>query len=495
MAAPIPVRGSEKFMNGLSHIQTAVEPQKEKFPLGLIEAGACSKGHYAGAQLLRLEGNSSCPELWEKAQDLFEEARAEMSPLEHHRKLMTAGMAFTQVVLATGHHPVEKSFALNNLGLIMQAVNQMELALRAFGFALTINPEHPTILQNFGTAKMVLGDLPGANDFFLKALEKDPKCAEARWNSALIALLFGDFRRGFINYEWRWKCGTFTWREFKSHKPKWKGQDLRGKTILLTHEQGIGDSIMFIRYAKMVKARGAAKVRYLTLPELECVLTPQTVEGVDEVTVFRDENRDGSLPDHEFDYHCPLLSLPKIFKTRVETVPWGVYVKCVSVNRNVTEIIGERREKKRVGIVWAGRKEHANDKNRSMRIEDFAPLFDVPGVNWYSLQFGPRASDAENFKNIYSPPLKTFADTAWWLNELDLLISVDTSVVHLAGAMGYPVWTLLPTSGDWRWMVDREDSPWYPTMRLWRQKIKGDWAEVIERVRKELIGPSNTSAS
>jgi ADP-heptose:LPS heptosyltransferase len=119
----------------------------------------------------------------------------------------------------------------------------------------------------------------------------------------------------------------------------------------------------------------------------------------------------------------------------------------------------------------------------------------MPGVNWYSLQFGPRASDAENFKNIYSPPLKTFADTAWWLNELDLLISVDTSVVHLAGAMGYPVWTLLPTSGDWRWMVDREDSPWYPTMRLWRQKIKGDWAEVIERVRKELIGPSNTSAS
>lgn len=437
-------------------------------------------GNITGAQLLKV-GESSCPELWERAQNLFNAACAEKDNKEHQKKLMDAGLAFIAVVLASGNYPVEKSFALNNVGLIMQAMNRMDEAEKSFAFALQMNPKHATILQNYGTVRMVKGDLKGANEWFFKALDKDSECAEARWNSALISLTFGDFRRGFINYEWRWKCGTFTWREFKSHKPKWNGQDLTGKTILLTHEQGFGDSIMFIRYAKMVKARGAAKVRYLCLPELECIL--KDVEGVDEVTVFRDENRDGSLPDHEFDYHCPLLSLPRIFKTRVGNVPWDGPYACRGVKKTENWFPSDRPN---VGMVWAGRPEHANDKNRSMQLRELAPLFDLY-ARFYSLQFGKASEQRLEFwDEVAELQSKTFADTAAYLANIDLLITVDTAVAHLAGAMGVPTWVMLPTSSDWRWMLGREDSPWYPSLRLFRQETKGEWGPVVQRIKKEL---------
>lgn len=476
-------------MNGLRHIQVG-EPQagatETAFPVRLVQAGCSDPA--PGSQLVPVGGNSSCPELWDHAQNLFNAACKERDGRKHHALLMEAGQAFGAVVLATGDFPIEKSFALNNIGLIMQALDKMQLAEQSFAHALTMNPKHATILQNFATTRMIKGDLKDANEWFYKALEKDPECAEARWNSALISLTFGDFRRGFINYEWRWKCGTFTWRPLKTSRPQWKGQNLKGKTILLTHEQGLGDSIQFIRYAKMVKATGAAKVRFLCVPELICVL--KDVEGIDSVTEFADINKDGTAGDEDFDYHCPLLSLPRIFKTRVESVPWdGPYVFPFGIpdEFQTDPQTRGRGEKLRVGIVWAGSKAHANDKNRSMPIYSLASLFDVPGVNWYSLQFGDRAEDADRFPIIYCPPLKTFVDTAWWLNELDLLISVDTAVVHLAGAMGRPVWTLLPSSSDWRWMMDRSDTPWYSSMKLFRQKTKGDWSEVISQVKNKLM--------
>lgn len=445
-------------------------------PFRLVEAGG---GNIAGAQLLSPEG-SSCPELWQSAQAMFEDACAERDSKTHFRKLMDAGQEFAKVVLAPGHHPIEKSFALNNIGLIMQALDHLPEAMKAFGFALQLNPRYATIINNYATVRMILGDHKEANEYFWKALQEDPECAEARWNSALISLGEGDFRRGWLNYEWRWKCGTFTWRQLKTKRPQWKGQDLTGKTILLTHEQGIGDSIMFIRYAKMVKARGAARVRYLCLPELVDIM--KGVEGIDSITEFADINRDGTAGDEDFDYHCPLLSLPKIFKTFKEgdipaTVPY--------IRPQWRPCLPSLGQKKRIAIVWAGRKEHANDKNRSMALEQFAPLFDLPNTMWHSLQFS-RSEGAYNFSALYTPELKNFSDTAWWLSQMDLLISVDTSVVHLAGAMARPVWVLVPISSDWRWMNGRDDSPWYPTLRIFRQTAKGDWASVIERVKGEL---------
>ena len=431
--------------------------------------------------------DTSCPEAWDRAQNLFNDACKEPDKLEHHRKLMDAGQAFVQVVLAAGNYPVEKSFALNNVGLIMQAMDRMEEAEKAFAFALQMNPSHATLLQNYATVRMIKGDLKGANEWFYKALDRDPKCAEARWNSALISLAFGDFRRGFINYEYRWKCGTFTWKPLKTKRPQWNGQPLTGKTILLTHEQGIGDSIQFIRYAKLVKARGPERVRFLCVPELICIL--QNVEGIDSVTELADINRDGTAGDEDFDYHCPLLSLPRIFKTRIDTIPNEVpYVRIGKAEFLTEDRKGREGGKLKVGLVWAGRKEHANDKNRSMSLEQFAPLFDVPGASWYSLQFGERANGVEKYPQITDlrAHMKSFADTARLLNGLDLLMSVDTSVVHLAGAMGRPCWVCLPFSPDWRWMLERETSPWYPSLKLIRQKEKGNWGSVIERVKLEL---------
>jgi hypothetical protein len=476
-------------MDVVRHIpeEEAQSGLNEDSPFRLVQAGEAGKEAHsaaglAGSHLLQPEG-SSCPELWEHAQNLWRDACSERDGKKHYPKLMAAGLAFAEVVLAAGHHPVEKSFALNNIGLIMQALDRMEMARRSFAEALSMNPGHPTIMQNFATTQMVLGDLKTANDWFYKAIQKDPHCAEARWNSALIALTFGDFRRGFINYEWRWKCGTFTWRRLKTKRPQWNGQDLKGKTILLTHEQGFGDSIQFIRYAKMVKAKGAAKVRFLCVPELVCVL--KDVEGIDSITEFADINRDGTAGDEDFDYHCPLLSLPRIFKTRLETVPNEIpYIKPPAVWPLSDEPV------LRVGLVWAGRREHSNDKNRSVNIEHLATLLDVPGARFYSLQFGPRSADAYKYAEISTTPaetIKTFEDTARWICQMDLLISVDTAVVHLAGAMGRPVWALLANAPDWRWMLDRETSPWYPSLRLIRQPAKGDWDSVIERVKLELI--------
>lgn len=468
-----------------------MEAGATEFPVCVEQAGAVSAapgsqlepvgGNFAiqGIELLP-SGTPACPELWEQAQEVFKRARAERDPVKHHALLLEAAAKFGDVALASGFFPEEKSYALNNIGLICQALNRLEHANKAFGLALMLNPKDGIIMQNYATIRMCMDDLKGADEMLYKALEKDPNCPEARWNSSLLALLFGDFRRGFINYEWRWRCGQFTWRKLKTSRPQWNGQDLKGKTILLTHEQGFGDSIMMIRYAKLVKARGAARVRYLCLPELICIL--KDVEGIDSVTEFADINQDGTAGDEDFDYHCPLLSLPRIFKTRKDTVPWdGPYIRACN-GHDVRDV-----SKLRVGIAWAGRREHGNDKKRSMRLKDFAPLFEVPGINWYSLQV-QRNGDLVDFPQVYSPPLKTFADTAWWLNELDLLISVDTAVVHLAGAMGRPVWALLPFSPDWRWMLDRDDSPWYPGhMRLFRQSEKRDWAEVIERVKQQLI--------
>lgn len=483
-------------MNGLHHIHETERPAKAgKEGLPPCEVNACSGPVPAvGVQLLP-SGEASCPELWEQAQGLFEKARR-LQGMEHHNALLESASKFCEVVLATGFFPEEKSYALNNLGLIFQALasqpsreeseatRYLMKSSECFAQAVTLNPENATILQNFATVRMCLSDLYGADKYLQKALERDPKCPEARWNAALIALAFGDYRRGFLNFEWRWRCGQFTWRKLKTCRPQWNGQDLKGKTILLTHEQGFGDSIMMVRYAKLVKARGAKRVRYLCLPELMGIM--KGVEGIDEINEFKDINLDGTAGDEDFDYHCPMFSLARVFKTRVDTVPWdGAYI-C----SHLKQARWQREERRflKVGLVWAGRKEHGNDKNRSMRLADMAPLFDVPGISWYSLQFGPRANDVVDYSQIYAPWLKSFEDTAWWLNELDLLISVDTAVVHLAGAMNRPVWNLLATSSDWRWMLDREDTPWYPSMRLFRQKVKGDWAEVIERVRKELNG-------
>jgi len=384
-----------------------------------------------------------------------------------------AASEYLKAVLAPDCDPWSKAAALNNVGLILHARGRMDKACQCFVYAMQLNPKSAEIVNNYGSAKMFMGDYPGATECFHKAVLLNPKSVESRVNAAVVCLTTGDLQRGFINYEWRWKWPAFTTKHFDTTRPKWKGQSLEGKTIMLTHEQGLGDSIQFIRYAKMVKARGA-RVRFLGLQPLQKLF--EGVEGIDEFVLASE--------DEGFDYHCPLLSLPKVFKTTLDTIPNEVpYIKAAAA----PVPIGVGRLA--VGIVWAGRPEHAKDKWRSITAKHFEPLMDVKGVEWHSLQFGPKASQFSDLPACrdWAGQIKDLTDTAAIIKALDLVICVDTAIAHLAGALAKPVWMLTPFNPDWRWMLDRTDSPWYPTMRLFRQPNLDDWDSVFSEVKTALI--------
>jgi hypothetical protein len=295
-------------------------------------------------------------------------------------------------------------------------------------------------------------------------------------------LMMGDCENGWREYESRWKANPRI-RPTPFAKPRWNGESLEHKTILLHAEQGLGDAIHFVRYVPLVSA-SASRVILECQPEL--VELFRGVEGADEVIPS------GSMLP-EFDVHCPLMSLPLTFGTTVESIPANVpYIRA-----------GKKRELEgrgkglNVGLVWAGRPTHSNDRNRSMTLKDFAPLATVAGVTFHTLQKGTAAAQS------LSPPvgmmlvghsaaMRDFVGTAELIAGLDLVIAVDTAVAHLAGALGKPVWVLLPIVPDWRWMRDRSDSPWYPTMRLFRQSKWGSWHEPIMQIVDALRGEASS---
>ena len=265
-------------------------------------------------------------------------------------------------------------------------------------------------------------------------------------------------------------------------QPRWKGEDLNGRTVLLYAEQGFGDTIQFIRYAPLVKQRGG-RVMFVCMPEVAPLLV--NFAGVDEMVP------QGTLPP--FHLHCPLLSLPMIFNTRVETIPASVpYLKAdPRLSEQWSMKLQSRPGRLKVGLAWAGRPTHADDARRSMRLAQLAPLAQVKGVTFFSLQKGEAAAESARAPAGMdlidcAADLHDFADTAALVSQLDLVVAVDTAVAHLAGAMGKPVWVLLPFKPDWRWLLDRNDTPWYPTMRLFRQGGKREWDGVTEEVAKVL---------
>ena len=340
--------------------------------------------------------------------------------------------------------------------------------------ALSINPEYAKAHSNLGVAYSDLGDLDKSIASYRRALEISPGFPEAHWNYAQVLLLKGRFEQGWIEYEWRWK-----WKDFPSLKrnfaqPLWDGSNLNGRTILLHCEQGLGDSIQFIRYAPMV-ARLGGRVVVECPPQLKRLF--QGVSGIDRLA-----GHHGELPT--FDVQAPLLSLPHIFKTDLETIPNTVpYLSPPS-----EPLINlERGDGVRVGMVWAGKPTHIGDIKRSVDLGHFTTIANMEGCIFYSLQVGERRQDIgqhdlnESLIDL-GEDLADFAVTASAIEQLDLVISIDTAVAHLAGALGKPVWTLLPHMPDWRWMLDREDTPWYPTMRLFRQKKAGDWEGVFRDV-------------
>ncbi len=366
----------------------------------------------------------------------------------------------------------------NCRGNVLVEINRLADGLAAYERALTIDPGCIFALVNRGSALRYLGRNDEALESFDRALALAPDLPDAHWNKALLQLSMGDFAHGFAGYEWRWRRGIEAPRDFT--QPRWQGQDLAGKTILLHAEQGLGDSIQMLRYLPLVMQKGAKIVLELPTPL-------QPLIGDPSVTLVE---RGATLP--AFDLHCPLMSLPLAFGTTRETIPSQVPYLQVPADRIETwrvKLAGIAAP--RVGLVWSGRPDHVNDHNRSLALSRLAPLLSVPGVRFVSLQAETRARDlaeAQRWPNLvrFDAELADFADTAGAIRNLDLVIAVDTAVAHLAGAIGKPVWILLSHIQDWRWQVARSDSPWYPSARLFRQPEPGDWDGVVAELAAEL---------
>jgi tetratricopeptide (TPR) repeat protein len=315
-----------------------------------------------------------------------------------------------------------------------------------------------------------------------RAIALNPDYAEAHWNVCLARLRLGDFRGGWPQYEWGWKAG-YRGIERRFAQPRWTGAEpLAGKTLFVHAEQGFGDTIQFVRYVPLVAGAGA-RVVIEVHPSLVALLS-----GVQNVSSA--VSRGGPLP--AFDLHCPLLSLPLAFGTELDTIPARVpYLSAPETHLARWKIRLPRAEGLRIGLTWSGR--NIPDPDRSMALAQLAPLFDLPGIHFVSLQKDLRDSDEAALRGRpgflhLGPDLADFADTAAVIAQLDLVISIDTAVAHLAGALGKPVWILLPFLSDWRWLLDRDDSPWYPTARLFRQDKARAWDTVIARVRAALDG-------
>jgi hypothetical protein len=381
------------------------------------------------------------------------------------------------------HLKPDSGATYNNLGGALRKQGKFDEATAAFQSAVELAPDCPESHDNLAIALQEAGKFDEAIAASRRGLELKPDFAAGHFSLACILLRMGDYARGWPEYEWRWRIKRPALAQRNFSQPMWVGGDLSGRRILLHTEQGCGDAIQCVRYAPLVAARGG-KVIVECHPELYRLL--QTLDGVDELVV-----RGRPLPP--FDLHCPVMSLPLAFGTTVETIPNRVPYLHADPQRSGqwrARLAGDANRLK-VGLVWAGNPDVKTDSERSMRLPALAPLGQAPGVSFYSLQKGPGAAQAKDplpgLKLInYTNELQDFADTAALISQLDLVISVCTSVTHLAGALGRPVWTLLSYAPDWRWLVGREDSPWYPTMRLFRQKARGDWDEVARRVAEAL---------
>ena len=357
--------------------------------------------------------------------------------------------------------------ALNNRGHILRLLGRLDEAARSFDAALRARPLFPDALANLATAFSDSGHPKEAELVLSRALCVDPSHAESHFTLGLLRLLQGDFASGWQEYEWRLKRRDAPPTRF--NEPRWDGAPLNGRSILLVAEQGLGDTLQFIRYAKHVKHRGG-NVVVECQPRLERVLSG--IDGIDRIVAAGE-----TLP--RFDVWLPMLSLPAVLGEIPAEVPY------LRVNASPVRTDGPIR----VGLAWAGNPKYKGDRSRSLPLSRFAPLARLESVEFYSLQRGPAADqtppDGLRIVNIERED-GGVADTASALMNLDLLITSDSMPAHLAGALGRPVWTLLPFAPDFRWMLNRDDSPWYPTMRLFRQSSPGDWEGVMERVASAL---------
>lgn len=360
---------------------------------------------------------------------------------------------------------------LTGLGRLLLLTEDVKGAVACFHDALKVSPEHVGALNNLGVAFNLLGDVEGAGAVFERALVLDPGHVDAHFNYGQLLLLLGRYAEAWPHFEWRLRRRDYR-RRFAA--PRWQGEPLDGRTILIWCEQGFGDAIHFIRYAPMVAARGG-RVVVECRPPLR-----RLIEGMPGVASVFDMNEAA-----DYAVQVPIMSLPGIFGTTLETIPENVpYIPVPPASR-----IDGGGARLKVGLVWAGNPDNARDRARSRKLGEFAPFAALDDVAFFSLQVGAGADDAPppglSVRNLM-PTVKDFYDTAADMAGLDLIVSVDSSSAHLAGAIGVPVWVLLDAVADWRWLTGRDDTSWYPTMRLFRRtrgwpELIGDVAEALKR--------------
>ena len=332
-------------------------------------------------------------------------------------------------------------------------------------------PGDPALLSNIGVLARDSGDLARAEQYFRRVCTVLPEDAAGHFNLALTLLRAGRLREGFEEYEWRWLLPQFVPQRREFVQPLWGGEPLAGRRILLWSEQGAGDGMQFVRYAPLVRQAGGKPILEV-LPHMERLVS--YMEGGYPVVNALTEGV-------EFDVHCPLMSLPQRFGTELSSIPPPARFD-LPADLRARWASRLRAGDKAVGLVWATNPSYFNNASRSIPGEFFAPLAQLPGVDCWGLQVGPAASETPAGVENLAADLVDFAETAAAIDALDLVITVDTAVAHLAGSLGKPVWLLLMYAADWRWMLDREDTPWYPGMRLFRQTRPRDWGEVMERV-------------
>uniref|UniRef100_C6E7I8 Tetratricopeptide TPR_2 repeat protein n=1 Tax=Geobacter sp. (strain M21) TaxID=443144 RepID=C6E7I8_GEOSM len=361
--------------------------------------------------------------------------------------------------------------AYANLGSCLQVLEEPERAVELYRRAIALDPGFFEARINLGTAYQDLMQPEKAIEVYRELLELAPEHPEAHWNLALSLLSVGDFKRGWEEYEWRLASGEAP----LSPLPYWRGEELSGQSILVECEQGLGDTLQFVRYLPLLAERGGEVLLKCQNLGLKPLL--ERVPGVAAVFVPGEEPPACSL-------RVKLLSLPHLFGTTLEAMPqWDPYLLADQRRATLWELLLDQGSDLKVGLVWRG---GALPRNRACPFGEFAPLRDLKGVSWFSLQLGEAPDPGVLEATDLAPQIKDFGDSAAILSGLDLLLTVDTAAAHLAGGMGVPVWLMLPFSCDWRWMSGREDSPWYPTLRIFRQGRPGDWPGVVGGVRGAL---------
>jgi tetratricopeptide (TPR) repeat protein len=475
---PCPCGSGKRFKNCHGALATDSRTKTDHEPTAVSQLQRLKQ-----ALVLHEQGNSSGAEALYRGVLATEPDHAVaqhfLGVIHYQRRELDAALPLLERSVAAS--PAEPEFR-NNLGLALAAADREFDAIATYRSALAIKPDHALAWNNLGLALQSINDVRGAIDAFRRAVDLRPDFAHAHWNLSLALLLDGQYAQGWREYDWRLVLSELGRGRHVYPGKAWDGTELAGKTLLLYAEQGLGDALQFSRYATLLASAGAR-------PFIHCVDALQpllaTVPGVSAVL-----GSDEPLPS--YDAHFPLLSLPRIFETTAATIPSAPsYISVSRARRAAAQArIESSRAKLNVGLAWAGSKQHSNDRNRSCPLDALAPLLALQDIAWFSLQQGEAARELATLAiptRIDELPAYTpLVDTAALIAELDLVISVDTMIAHLAGALGKRCWLLLPLAPDWRWMLGRNDTPWYPATRLYRQSQLRDWPSVVDRLVADL---------